>query len=78
MFGGFLSGDSLTSGSISETKNSSDYPIRVANLQPSQVTVTRAATSPVPEAATWAMMVIGFGALGATMRRRQQANVTFA
>lgn len=31
----------------------------------------------VPEAATWAMMVIGFGALGASLRRRQRQTVQF-
>ena len=31
----------------------------------------------VPEPATWAMAVIGFGAMGATLRRRKQ-NLTFA
>jgi hypothetical protein len=28
-------------------------------------------TAPVPEPATWAMMLVGFGGLGATMRRRR-------
>jgi hypothetical protein len=32
----------------------------------------------VPEPATWGMIVVGFGAMGAAMRRRQRANVTFA
>lgn len=32
----------------------------------------------VPEPATWAMMLGGFGLLGATMRRRQRATVTYA
>lgn len=32
----------------------------------------------VPEPATWAMMVIGFGALGGALRRRQQVHVRFA
>lgn len=30
---------------------------------------------PVPEPATWAMMLLGFGAIGAAMRRRQKASV---
>jgi hypothetical protein len=32
----------------------------------------------VPEPATWGMIVVGFGAMGAAMRRRQRTNVTFA
>lgn len=35
-------------------------------------------TQPVPEPATWAMMLGGFGFLGAAMRRRRRATVTFA
>ena len=34
--------------------------------------------APVPEPATWAMMLGGFGLLGASMRRRRRAAVTFA
>ncbi|MFD1789864.1 FxDxF family PEP-CTERM protein [Sphingomonas floccifaciens] len=42
-------------------------------------TLSFASTSAVPEPATWAMMLIGFGAVGATMRRRKQvARVNFA
>jgi hypothetical protein len=32
--------------------------------------------SAVPEPATWLMMILGFGALGATMRRRRNAHLT--
>lgn len=32
----------------------------------------------VPEPATWAMMVVGFGAVGFAMRRKQAATVRFA
>ena len=36
-------------------------------------------TSAVPEPATWAMMIIGFGAMGASLRRRKvSASVSFA
>jgi hypothetical protein len=31
----------------------------------------------VPEPATWAMMILGFGAVGFAMRRRKQAKLTF-
>jgi hypothetical protein len=37
------------------------------------------ATGAVPEPATWAMMLLGFGAMGATLRRRsQQVRVRYA
>lgn len=32
----------------------------------------------VPEPGTWAMMLVGFGAVGAAMRRRQSVKVSFA
>lgn len=32
----------------------------------------------VPEPAAWAMMIGGFGAVGATMRRRQRVAVSYA
>ena len=32
-------------------------------------------TSPVPEPATWAMMLLGFGAIGLMMRRRRRSHV---
>lgn len=32
----------------------------------------------VPEPATWAMMILGFGLIGAAMRRRQTVRVSFA
>ncbi|MFD1786959.1 FxDxF family PEP-CTERM protein [Sphingomonas floccifaciens] len=42
-------------------------------------TLSFAGTSAVPEPATWAMMLIGFGGVGASMRRRKQAaRVNFA
>ena len=35
------------------------------------LTITRAAVAAVPEPATWAMMLMGFGAMGVAMRRRR-------
>jgi hypothetical protein len=37
-----------------------------------------ATTAAVPEPATWAMMLIGFGAIGTAMRQRKAATVSFA
>ncbi|MBA3896014.1 MAG: PEPxxWA-CTERM sorting domain-containing protein [Sphingomonadaceae bacterium] len=34
--------------------------------------------SPVPEPAIWAMMIVGFGAIGGAMRHRRQVSVRFA
>jgi hypothetical protein len=36
------------------------------------------ATAAVPEPATWAMMMLGFGAMGAALRSRRKATVAFA
>ena len=37
----------------------------------------REANSAVPEPVTWAMMLLGFGAIGLAMRRRKQTELTF-
>jgi hypothetical protein len=42
------------------------------------LSVPPAGVPSVPEPATWGMIVVGFGAMGAAMRRRQRTNVTFA
>lgn len=36
------------------------------------------ATAPVPEPATWAMMIFGFGMIGGALRSRQRRTVRFA
>jgi hypothetical protein len=38
----------------------------------SQVRIGQAAAAAVPEPATWALMLVGFGAIGFTMRRRRK------
>ena len=40
--------------------------------------VTQAPTPAVPEASTWAMMLVGFGAAGAAMRRSRRKNAMLA
>ncbi len=40
------------------------------------LSVTADAVAPVPEAATWAMMLAGFGMIGVAVRRRQLAQIT--
>lgn len=39
---------------------------------------TTAAAAAVPETASWAMMLVGFGAMGASMRARRKTAVTLA
>ena len=39
---------------------------------PATLTITRAAVAAVPEPGTWAMMLIGFGAMGVSMQRRRR------
>jgi hypothetical protein len=44
---------------------------------PAQFNFLTVQASPAPEAATWAMMIVGFGAVGGALRRRRTV-VTFA
>ncbi|MBN8815052.1 MAG: PEP-CTERM sorting domain-containing protein [Sphingomonas sp.] len=52
----------------------SNYLINTAQIY------SQFATAPVPEPATWAMMIMGFGLMGAAMRRNRKvtARVRFA
>jgi PEP-CTERM motif len=45
-------------------RQGNDFAVDDINLD------TRSIVNPVPEPATWAMMILGFGAIGAMMRRR--------
>ena len=42
------------------------------------ITYANAVTAAVPEPATWAMMILGMGAVGYAMRRRQKVSVSYA
>jgi hypothetical protein len=44
-------------------------------LSQAQITISEAQTSPVPEPATWAMMLLGFGVIGFEMRRRNTGDM---
>ena len=48
----------------------------VAGGQPVYTLTIEAADAAVPEPATWAMMLLGFGAVGFAMRRRRHGEVT--
>jgi hypothetical protein len=50
-----------------------DYPYGEPTLAITTGDIDVTITDSVPEPATWAMMIGGFGAIGATMRRRKRA-----
>ncbi len=64
-----------TTGSIARAFNSS-YG-NVGNTGGALVT-TFSTVGGVPEPATWAMLILGFGVVGGAMRRRQRVSVRFA
>jgi PEP-CTERM motif len=43
------------------------------NFSPERVTIQLAAVAAVPEPASWMMLIVGFGVVGATLRRRHQS-----
>lgn len=59
-------------GSDTLTIRASDHPSYIAL---DDVSVTATVNGPVPEPATWAMMLIGFGGIGFAMRRKRGAAV---
>jgi len=59
------SGESYTSASFSTTNGG------FADMKQLRLVLSNA-TGAVPEPATWAMMLLGFGAIGMTMRRKQR------
>ena len=63
----------------SEDGYTGSFQFQSANgtLIPDSVTIALANVSPVPEPATWAMMIAGFGIVGSAMRRRK-TTVSFA
>lgn len=46
------------------------------NANPVQLVISEVPGGAVPEPATWALMILGFGAVGFAMRRRQQVATT--
>ena len=59
----------LTSSSLALDTAADSFKLRAISVQ---------AAPAVPEPSTWAMMLVGFGAIGVAMRRRHRQSVTFA
>jgi hypothetical protein len=56
--------------------NATAGSIRLTDTQGySNAVLYRATTPPVPEPATWAMMLVGFGGIGMAMRRRRRNTI---
>ena len=72
-----ISGNSITTNAIHVTFN--DFLLADGGLKDGDIIVssttaafTAGQTGAVPEPATWAMMLIGFGAMGVSLRRQRQ------
>jgi hypothetical protein len=76
IFGGTRSGATLVDAGISEDGSGLVY--RLAAGPTVQTSITTVANSPVPEPASWAMFIGGFGLIGGAMRRRRRTAVAFA
>ena len=78
---GFFSGAAFTSngfaGTFAVTGNTLTFtaPLTTANGTRTSV-ITFAGAGAVPEPATWALMLVGFGAVGYGMRRRQKVSTS--
>ena len=72
----FTSGLTANGGTVG-TSQSYEHEPAGGNRYIVNGTVTRVATAAVPEPASWALMVLGFGAIGSALRRRKIA-VSFA
>ncbi len=70
---GEFSTDTFTNYSFNGGNLASDLSTTIAGHVKVTYTYEAAPTSAVPEPASWALMLGGFGALGATMRRRKRA-----
>ena len=69
--GSFVSQSILDfSPTISFTPTAGDYYVELDHIAVNNEVVGGTLTSDVPEPASWAMMLVGFGALGVAMRRR--------
>lgn len=69
---GVVGGGTLFTGSLSNpTFNLGTFNLGGGFSPTGTLTISRATVAAVPEPGTWAMMLVGFGAIGASMRRRR-------
>jgi len=61
----------ISGGTFSAIQIVSSQPI----FQLKQISTTGGTTPPVPEPATWALMLLGFGGIGIAMRRRRKGGL---
>lgn len=76
-----IGGSGLTGGDSDNTGVyiALDYFVRIANSRFTDVQwSTAAAPAAVPEPATWALMLAGFGVMGFALRRRQKVTTRYA
>lgn len=68
-----MPGDLFTGPASNPTFNTGTFNLSGGfTAGPATLTITRAAVAAVPEPGTWAMMLIGFGAMGVSLRRRDR------
>lgn len=68
---GVLAGQTISSLTLA-------FPANGAGTRATPSLVGAINSSTVPEPATWGMMILGFGAIGSAMRRRESVRVRFA
>jgi hypothetical protein len=77
--GALPSGGMTVSTATSFNYGSGNNPITINAGSEGTLTFTSAAVAAVPEPATWGMMLLGFGMMGASMRyRRRETKVVYA
>ena len=73
-------GDNYQPGAVANFYNVTSVSFTSTNftyIELDNITVTDIGTAAVPEPATWAMMLVGLGMVGAAVRRRQKVAVSF-
>ncbi len=75
-FSSALSLNQIANVSFIDNNSGGNVSDAIGNLFPNHLSVSTSAAGAVPEPATWAMMILGMGAIGFTMRRRRSITTT--